>query len=291
MSLRWYVRPRMVVLGPSASALEAARAIENNNIGAVVIQEKGRVVGIVTDRDLTARVVGQGRDSKATPLAEVMSAPVATLSPSDGQADAIGLMQARNIRRIPLVDDGRLVGIVTLDDLFLDEAAPLDELSAVVQAQIGQGGPSPPARSPAERRRAARAQATYARLLHRVREASGLESDERAEIALEVVLSSLVRRLTANEARDLLAQLPSLLQPRLAILPPGPDRLVTRESIETELVGRLDVDPDRAGQIMSAACDAIAERVSRGQIEDVQGQLPRELKTLFASAPSPPSHR
>lgn len=59
MSLKWYVRPRLVTLNPSTPVLEAARAIENNNIGAVIVQDKGRVVGIMTDRDLTVRVVGQ----------------------------------------------------------------------------------------------------------------------------------------------------------------------------------------------------------------------------------------
>jgi uncharacterized protein (DUF2267 family) len=276
----------MVVLNPRASALEAARAIENNNIGAVVIQERGRLEGIVTDRDLTTRVVGPGRDSKTTPVGDIMSSPVATLSPSDSQGDAIRLMLARSIRRIPLVEGRRLAGIVTLDDLFLDEAAPLEELSAVVQAQIGQGVPSAPTTSPAERRRAARAQATYARLLAQVMETSGLQSSEQAETALEVVLSSLVRRLTPGEAKDLLAQLPSLLQPKLALLSAGPDPLVTRESIETELVGKLDVDSRRAGELLGAIAGTITDSVSSGQMEDVRGQLPPDLRTLFASPSS-----
>ncbi len=129
MSLRSYLRPRLVVLNPNTPVFEAARAIENNEIGAVVVQEEGRVVGIVTDRDLTVRVIGRGIDPKTTCLSAVMTAPVATLSPTDGHRDAIRLMQRRNVRRIPLVEGGRLVGIVTLDDLLLDEAASLDELA------------------------------------------------------------------------------------------------------------------------------------------------------------------
>ena len=142
MSLRWYRMPRMVVLKPSSSVLEAARAIEHNNIGAVVVQDEGRVVGLVTDRDLAVRALGRGHDPRTTTLADVMTTPVLTLSPADGQSDAIRLMRERNIRRIPLVEAQRLVGIVTLDDLLLDEAAPLDELAAVVEAQIGEGGPA-----------------------------------------------------------------------------------------------------------------------------------------------------
>src|SRR4051794_3858352 len=113
MSLEWYLRPRLVVLQPSALAFEAARAIENNNIGAVVVAEKGALVGIVTDRDLAVRLVGGGLDAKTTTIADVMTAPVATLSPNHSQSDAIRLMQEQNIRRIPLVEDNTIVGIVT----------------------------------------------------------------------------------------------------------------------------------------------------------------------------------
>jgi CBS domain-containing protein len=151
MSLRCYRMPRLVVLSPSTAVLDAARAIENNNIGAVVVQDQGRVVGIVTDRDLTVRVVGRALDPRTTPLGEVMTTPVATLAPTDSQDDALRLMQQRNIRRIPLVEAERLVGIVTSDDLLLDQAAPLDQVAAVVQGQIGEGGAAAPVRSPAAR--------------------------------------------------------------------------------------------------------------------------------------------
>src|SRR5581483_4067010 len=149
MSLRWYRRPRLVVLRADSSVLEAARAIEHNRVGAVVVHEQGQVAGIATDRDLLVRVLGRCLDPNTARLGEVMTAPVATLSLSDSQADAIRLMREHNVRRIPLVERGRVVGMVTLDDLLLDEAAPLNELAAIVQAQIGEGGPAESARTPA----------------------------------------------------------------------------------------------------------------------------------------------
>src|SRR5690606_24200781 len=132
MPLRTYIRPRLVILAPNASAIEAARAIEKNNIGAVVVQDSGRVVGIVTDRDLAVRVLAKGLDPANTKLSEIMTSPVATLTPWDTHTDAIALMQKWNVRRIPLVENERLVGLVTLDDLLLDEAAPLEQLGAIV---------------------------------------------------------------------------------------------------------------------------------------------------------------
>jgi len=283
MSLKWYRRPRMVALNANTPVLEAARAIESNNIGGVVVQNKGRVVGLATDRDLTVRVVGQGLDSKTTPLSDVMTSPVLTLSPADSQRDAIRLMQERKIRRVPLVEGERLVGMVTLDDLLLDEAAPLEELAAVVVGQLGEGGPAPSDRTPAARRSAARAEATYGRLLNQLREDSGLGAED-AETALKMVLNGLVRRLTADEAKDLIAQLPSMLQPALYDLPPGPDKLITKETIEAELSRRLGVEREGAAHLLVSVGALIAQSVSAGQMSDVRGQLPEELRAVFSES-------
>jgi len=272
----------MVVLNPSNSVLEAARAIENNNIGAIVVQDDRRVVGIVTDRDLTVRALGAGLDPATTTLAEVMTTPVATLAPTDSQSDAIQMMQQRNIRRIPLTEAQRIVGIVTLDDLLLDEAAPMEELAAIVEAQIGVGGPAATKRTPAAQRRAARARTTYGRLLNQLMAESDLQTSEHSETALKTVLEAIVRRLTPHEADNLIAQLPSLLQPSLRALLPGPDKRITRQTIEAELGVRLNVDQVGAANLMAAVGATLAQSVSAGQIQDVKGQLPEDLRNIFA---------
>lgn len=281
MSLRWYRMPRLVVLSSNTPVLEAARAIENNNIGAIVVQEGGRVAGILTDRDLAIRVVGRDLDPKSTPLSEVMSTPVVTLTPADSQSQAAQLMRQRNIRRIPLMENGKLVGIVTLDDLILDEGAPPDQVAAVVQSQISQGGPAPSVRSPAVQRRVARAQATYGRLLNQLREAAELDTADEAETALEIVLESLVRRLVPGGAANFIAQLPSLIQPPLRELLPGPDRAITRQSIELELGERLNRDAASAAQILEIVGCLIAQSVSPGQVQDVRDQLPEDLRAIL----------
>lgn len=287
MSLKWYVRPRLVVLKPSAPVFEAARAIEQNNIGAVAVQDRGNLVGIVTDRDLAVRVVGRGLDPNTTTIDEVMTKGVVALSPEDSQSSAIRLMQRYNIRRIPLVDEGRMVGMVTLDDLFLDEAAPIELLGAVVEAQIGEGGPAG-TWSPARRRSQARAEATYGRMVNKLQADSALETSEQAEIALEVVLESIVRRLPPDEADDLIAQLPSILQPMLRVVLPGPDRLVTRELIIGELVQRLGVEPSRAAEVLAAVGATVADSISAGQVTKLNSQLPKELRGIFPLS-APPS--
>lgn len=287
MSLQWYRRPRLIVLKPSASLIEAARAIEQNRIGAIVVQDQGRVVGIVTDRDLAVRALGRARDPNTTTLRDVMTPSPLTLSPADARADAIRLMQEHNIRRIPLVEDERIVGMITLDDLLLDQAAPLDELAAIVQAQIGEGGPAESDRSPAQRRSAARARATLGRLLNQIRAEAGFEDTDHAETALIIVLGAVVRRLTPDEAKDLLAQLPSLLQSTLQSQTVGPDKNVSRESIETALVERLNVDRTRAGKLLDLIGATIAQNVSEGQMQDVRRQLPEAMRGMFSAPASP----
>jgi CBS domain-containing protein/uncharacterized protein (DUF2267 family) len=282
MSLKWYLRPRLVALDAGAPVLEGARALESNNIGAIMVQDRGRIAGIVTDRDLAVRVVGRGLDPTSTTLGAVMTTPVVTLSPTDSQLDAIRFMRQRNVRRIPLVEGGRLVGLVTLDDLLLDEAAPLEQLAAIVEAQLGEGGPAVSPRSPGRLRSAARAEATLGRLVNRVRADAGLERPEQAAAALETVLAALVRRLTPDEAEDLISQLPSLLQPTLRTQPLGPDKQVTRETMESELGERLEVDASRAAPILEAVGSVIADTVSSGQMEDVRRQLPEAMRGIFA---------
>lgn len=284
MPLKWYRRKRLVALNRRTPVLDAARAIEANNIGCVVIQEKGTLCGIVTDRDLAVRVVGRGLDPTATMVDDVMTSPVATLSPSDSQDDAIRLMQELNVRRIPLVEGGRLAGMVTLDDLLLDEAAPMEALAAIVEAQIGEGGPAESPRAPGVQRRVARVEATYRRLLSQVREEAALDSAEDAKVALEVVIGSILRRITPGEARDFIAQLPSLIQPELAKWISGPDRSIDRAAIEREIRSRLDVDEARAAHIVAAVSATVAQRVSPGQVKDLQSQLPQDLRDLFSEA-------
>jgi uncharacterized protein (DUF2267 family) len=275
----------MVTLKSATPVLDAARAIEQNNIGAVVVADDGRVSGIVTDRDLAVRVVGRGLDPTTTTVGDVMTEGVVALTPTDTQASAIHLMQKRRIRRIPLVENDRFVGIVTLDDLILDEAAPIDRLAAIVEAQIGDGGPAATNVSQARRRSTARAESTYGRLANEVRAQTGLDGEGQAEIALEVVLEALVRRLTPREAEDLIAQLPSLLQPSLYLLPLGPDKDIGRETIEQDLVHRLGVTSSRATEILDATGATIARLVSPGQMDDVRRQLPESLRAAFSLAP------
>jgi uncharacterized protein (DUF2267 family)/predicted transcriptional regulator len=271
-------------MNSNASVLEGARALENNQIGAVVIQDQGRVVGIVTDRDLTVRALGRDLDPKTTTMEAVMTKNVATLPPDATRTDAIKIMQDRRIRRIPLLENERVVGMVTLNDLLLDEAVSLEEAADVIRAQIGEGGPISP---PRRKARDARIEASYRRFLNDFQSRTSLETSERTELALQVALSTLLRRLTLEEARDLLAQLPQRLRMKMQGNTSWSDRKVNKSAIESALVSKLDVDASRAAEILSSLGALLEDSVSAGQIEDVVNQLPDDLRKIFPSHFSP----
>jgi uncharacterized protein (DUF2267 family) len=193
-------------------------------------------------------------------------------------------MQDRRIRRIPLVDGDAVVGVVTLDDLLADEAAPLADFADVVRAQIGEGGPMAPTRleMQAARRRAARLDASYRRLMNEFRIEAALPTIEQADTAFIVIVSALARRLTPDEAKDLIAQLPLRIGERLQALPAGPDKTITEGAILAELARRLGITPPRAREVLDGAVRTLDANVSAGQMQDVRHQLPKELRDVFA---------
>jgi uncharacterized protein (DUF2267 family)/predicted transcriptional regulator len=283
----------MVVLNPRSTAYQAARAMADNHIGAVLVGDQPSVAGIVTDRDLALAVLGGGLDPKTTPLGEVMSEEVVTCEIGADLDQVVRLMQQHGVRRIPLVEGGRPVGLVTFDDLVVDNSVSLEALRDIVAAQLEVEAPQKPAgtlhpsagttaqaRTRALMRAKARAEATYGRMLRAVANATGLERSG-SERALLIACCMLCRRLSPGEAQDLIAQLPSIIQPQLDRCADGPDRAVSTQAIEDELSRSLGLAPQRASETLRAIVRVISESVSTGQIEEVRGQLPEEMKTLF----------
>jgi signal-transduction protein with cAMP-binding, CBS, and nucleotidyltransferase domain len=121
---------KVVTVLPCESLSSVARAMEQHNVGAVVVAENRRPAGIVTDRDLALHLGAHGMSAQ-TPVLKIMTAPVNTANRDDGVFDATQAMMEYRVRRLPVVDDdGELVGIVTLDDLLKVLSG---ELSALIQ--------------------------------------------------------------------------------------------------------------------------------------------------------------
>jgi CBS domain-containing protein len=102
---------------PNATVTDAAKVMAQEDVGPVPIVEDGRLVGIVTDRDIVVRVVAEGRDPNATTVKEIASTDLVTVSPGDDLDEALNLLAERQVRRLPVVEGDRLVGIVAQADV------------------------------------------------------------------------------------------------------------------------------------------------------------------------------
>src|SRR5829696_10113006 len=97
--------------------VDAAREMKQADIGGVIVADDGRFRGYVTDRDIVVRAIAEGKDPKSTTVGDVCTETVHTLTPDQSVEDAIELMREKAVRRIPVVQDGRPVGIVAIGDL------------------------------------------------------------------------------------------------------------------------------------------------------------------------------
>ena len=114
LPIRSVVEPRkLVVADPQTSVGEAARMMKEGKVGAVLVVEGGRLVGIFTERDAVYRVMAPGREPDATPLAEVMTPDPKTVAPDESFGYALLLMHEHGFRHAPVVEDGRPVGVVS----------------------------------------------------------------------------------------------------------------------------------------------------------------------------------
>ena len=104
---------------PTATVVDAAKVMAQEDIGPVPIVEDGRLVGIVTDRDIVMKVVARGGDPKTTTVGDIASRDLVTNSAGDDLGDALDLMAEHQVRRLPVVEGDRLVGIVAQADVAL----------------------------------------------------------------------------------------------------------------------------------------------------------------------------
>ena len=126
--------PRPVALSRTSSVQEAARTMRDAGVGAVIVLAQEQVCGIVTDRDIVLRVVAEERDMDRTTLGDICSHTLTTVAPTDSVEHAIDLMREKAVRRLPVVEGGRAVGMVSLGDLAIerDPNSVLGEISAAL---------------------------------------------------------------------------------------------------------------------------------------------------------------
>jgi CBS domain-containing protein len=130
--IRELMTPNPVALPGTASVHEAPQAMRDADIGDVIVIENNRVCGIVTDRDIVVRTLAEGRGPATTTLADICSHPLLVVSPTDSVEKAVRLMGTHALRRVPVVEGGQPVGIVSLGDLAVerDSGSALGDISS-----------------------------------------------------------------------------------------------------------------------------------------------------------------
>ena len=108
-------------IGASASVVEAARLMREEHIGSLPITDDEQLVGMITDRDITTRVVAETADPETTSVGDVCSRDVISAEADKDHEEALELMARHQVRRLPVVENGRLVGIVAQADIALGE--------------------------------------------------------------------------------------------------------------------------------------------------------------------------
>ncbi len=121
------------------TVLEAARWMVEHNVGALPVLQEGRLVGIFSERDIMKRVVAEGRDPARTRVAEVMTADPLVVSPDDGLEHCLLIMKQHGFRHLPISENEKLVGLVSLRDLLLHEVTEKDGEVKMMRAYMGSG--------------------------------------------------------------------------------------------------------------------------------------------------------
>lgn len=126
-------------IGPTASVLDALETMARHDVGALVVLEDGEVVGIVSERDYARKVILKGRFSKDTPVSEIMSREVVSVTSTETVDDCMERMTHRRCRHLPVIENGQLAGIVSIGDIVRaiieEQQSTIDEL----QTYITQG--------------------------------------------------------------------------------------------------------------------------------------------------------
>ena len=104
-------------IGPDEPVLAAIQMMADKSVGALLVLREGALAGIVSERDYARKVILRGRSSAETAVWEIMSSPVTTVSPGDSVATCMMVMTERKIRHLPVLDGGKVIGVLSIGDL------------------------------------------------------------------------------------------------------------------------------------------------------------------------------
>lgn len=123
-------------VGPSVTVFEALRLLAEYEVGAMPVMDNGKLVGIVSERDYTRKVALQGKNSKETMVADIMTRDVVTVTPKTDTRTCMSLMSQKKIRHLPVVDDSKVIGMISirdlLDNIIAEQAQTISQLTSYI---------------------------------------------------------------------------------------------------------------------------------------------------------------
>jgi len=127
-------------IGPNAMVIDAIRFMDEKNVGALPVVDNGTLVGIVSERDYTRKVILKGRSSKETPVSEIMTKQLVTVNPRDNVTECMRIITEKRVRHLPVLEGADLVGILSIGDvvnwLISAQKAMIDNLERYTLAEI-----------------------------------------------------------------------------------------------------------------------------------------------------------
>ena len=134
MQVSELMNPSVITIEPTSSAALAARLISRHNIGALpVCASDGRLRGMVTDRDIVLRCIAAEEDPAQTLVRDIMTRECATVAPGDDCREATRIMSAQQVRRLPVVEGGKVVGMISLSDLARSRRFDMEAAQALCE--------------------------------------------------------------------------------------------------------------------------------------------------------------
>jgi len=128
--------PEIFAIGPDAPVIDAVRLMAEKHIGALLVIEAGRLVGILSERDYARKIVLQGRSSKTTPVRDIMTSEVISVGLEDTTEHCMQLVTHRRIRHLPVMSGGEVLGVVSIGDLVKavieDQQVEIDQLQGYI---------------------------------------------------------------------------------------------------------------------------------------------------------------
>jgi CBS domain-containing protein len=126
-------------ISPQATVFEAIQLLARKNVGALPVVEGGKVIGIFSERDYTRKVALEGKTSHTTKVREIITTDVASISPNDTVEDAMRIMTEKHIRHLPVLEDGHMIGLVSIGDMvnwiISAQSAALDQMEAYLSGR------------------------------------------------------------------------------------------------------------------------------------------------------------